>query len=139
MIVEWKISIFDWLIKLTLRYYYTSLNCFAILINKRRKGNDFCKGSFWSWFSFISLLWTTFLWIFSFDLDVVYCWLICSYLSDMRSLIPILFFGCDRKFSVGRIQNIHMYLLPPQAWGSSWKEWLLFFHPCWHQLIVLIN
>ena len=56
-------------------------------------------------------------------------YLCASYLSDQRSLILKIFIVCDGKLSVGCIQTIYTYLLPPQVWGRLWRGWrFLWFH-----------
>ena len=58
-----------------------------------------------------------------------------SYLLDQRSLIMKIVLGCDWKLSVGHIQTIHTYLIPPRACPRSW--WGFWFCDCtfWNQYI----
>ena len=45
------------------------------------------------------------------------------------------FLGCDWKCSLGLIQNVHTYLLPPQVSGRSCWGFLFCYCTCSYQLI----
>ena len=67
----------------------------------------------WLIYNIFQVLCSSFL-LLIFDLCVLY-------LLHQRSLILTLVLGCVIKLSLGRIQTIHMYFLPLQVCGRSWR------------------
>ena len=47
--------------------------------------------------------------------------------------------GCVSKFSVGRIQNGHIYLIYLQVYGRLWQGFRLGVQTCSDQLIALLD
>ena len=76
---------------------------------------------------------------FSYHLCVIDCLPVCSNESDQRSFILKLFLGCVRIFYVGRIQNGHTDLLPPQVCGRVWQGCRLGVQNCLLRLIALLD
>ena len=56
-----------------------------------------------------------------------------------RPFILELVLECVRKFSMGCIQTGHMYLLPPQVFGRSWRGFWLGVKTCSLQLVSFID
>ena len=77
--------------------------------------------------------------VFNYHIFVFYCWTVSFHWLDQNSLILKLVPRCVKKLSVGRIQNWHTYLLPPQFFGRFRQGCRLDVQTCLLQWIYLLD